>query len=47
VARTWATAVDGGKARIILTALVTPSEVLDNQPMLDPRASVGTCTHDT
>jgi hypothetical protein len=27
--------VDGGKARIILTALVTPSEVLDNQPMLD------------
>src|SRR4051794_20110612 len=28
-------AVDGGKARIILTALVTPSEVMDNQPMLD------------
>jgi transposase len=28
-------AVDGGKARIILTVLVTPSEVMDNQPMLD------------
>lgn len=28
-------AVDGGKARIILSALVTPSEVMDNQPMLD------------
>jgi len=28
-------AVDGGKARIILTALVTPSEVMDNQPMRD------------
>jgi IS5 family transposase len=27
--------VDGGKARIILQALVTPSEVQDNQPMLD------------
>jgi transposase len=27
--------VDGGKARIILTALVTPSEVMDNQPMQD------------
>jgi hypothetical protein len=27
--------VDGGKARIILTMLVTPSEVMDNQPMLD------------
>ncbi len=27
--------VDGGKARIILQALVTPSEVMDNQPMLD------------
>ena len=27
--------VDGGKARIILNALVTPSEVQDNQPMLD------------
>ena len=27
--------VDGGKARIILAALVTPSEVMDNQPMLD------------
>ncbi len=29
--------VDGGKARIILTVLVTPSEVMDNQPMLDLR----------
>lgn len=28
-------AVDGGKARIILTALVTSSEVMDNQPMQD------------
>jgi hypothetical protein len=28
-------AVDGGKARIILDVLVTPSEVMDNQPMLD------------
>src|SRR3712207_7944378 len=28
-------AVDGGKARIILTKLVTPSEVMDNQPMQD------------
>jgi transposase len=28
-------AIDGGKARIILAALVTPSEVMDNQPMLD------------
>lgn len=27
--------VDGGKARIILGALVTPSEVMENQPMLD------------
>ena len=27
--------VDGGKARIILTALVTPAEVMENQPMLD------------
>src|SRR3712207_212704 len=27
--------VDGGKARIILDALVTPAEVMDNQPMLD------------
>ncbi len=27
--------VDGGKARIILMVLVTPSEVMDNQPMLD------------
>src|SRR6266568_7239949 len=27
--------VDGGKARIIMTVLVTPGEVMDNQPMLD------------
>jgi transposase len=27
--------VDGGKARIILTALVTPAEVMENQPMQD------------
>ncbi len=27
--------VDGGKARIILGVLVTPSEVMDNQPMRD------------
>jgi transposase len=27
--------VDGGRARIILAALVTPFEVTDNQPMLD------------
>jgi transposase len=27
--------VDGGKRRIILAALVTPGEVMDNQPMLD------------
>jgi len=27
--------VDGGKARIIHTVLVTPAEVMDNQPMLD------------
>jgi transposase len=27
--------VDGGKARIILSALVTPSDVMENQPMLD------------
>jgi transposase len=28
-------AVDGGRARIILTTLVTPSEVMENQVMLD------------
>jgi hypothetical protein len=27
--------VDGGKARIILAALVTPASVMDNMPMLD------------
>jgi hypothetical protein len=29
--------VDGGKRRIILAVLVTPGEVMDNQPMLDLR----------
>ena len=28
-------AVDGGKARIILEVLVTPADVMENQPMLD------------
>ena len=27
--------VDGGKARIILEALVTPADVMENTPMLD------------
>src|SRR2546422_5673544 len=27
--------VDGGKSRIILSVLVTPAEVMENQPMLD------------
>jgi hypothetical protein len=27
--------VDGGKARIILSVLVTPAEVMENQPMLE------------
>jgi hypothetical protein len=27
--------VDGGKKRIILNVLVTPAEVMENQPMLD------------
>jgi hypothetical protein len=27
--------VDGGRARIILAVLVTPSEVMENQPVLD------------
>ena len=27
--------VDGGKARIILRALVTPASIMDNTPMLD------------
>jgi Transposase DDE domain len=27
--------VDGGKARVILNALVTPADVTENQPMLD------------
>jgi hypothetical protein len=27
--------VDGGKARVILQALVTPADVMDNTPMLD------------
>jgi hypothetical protein len=28
-------AVDGDKRRIILAALVTPADVMENQPMLD------------
>ncbi len=28
-------AIDGGKARVILAALVTPAEVMENTPMLD------------
>src|SRR5215210_4238738 len=28
-------AVDGGKARVILSVLVTPADVMENQPMLD------------
>jgi hypothetical protein len=27
--------IDGGKARVILEVLVTPSEVMENQPMRD------------
>jgi hypothetical protein len=27
--------VDGGKARIILSSLVTPASIMDNTPMLD------------
>jgi hypothetical protein len=27
--------VDGGKARIVLHALVTPADVMENEPMLD------------
>ena len=27
--------VDGGKARVVLAALVTPAEVMENQPALD------------
>ena len=51
--------VDGGKARIILNALVTPFEVTENRPMLDllfgtvfrhnlrPRRAVGDATYGT
>ena len=51
--------VDGGKARIILAALVTPADVMDNQPMRDllhrvrfrwqlrPRRAVGDTTYGT
>jgi len=39
--------VDGGKARIIMAVLVTPSEVMENQPMRgsasSARASAGNC----
>jgi hypothetical protein len=41
--------VDGGKARIILGVLVTPSEVTENRPMLDLRCgghgSGGACAY--
>lgn len=35
--------VDGGKARIILEVLVTPSEVMENQPVLDLLALACPC----
>jgi len=38
--------VDGGTSRIILNVLVTPAEVMENQPMLDllwRTASAGNC----
>jgi hypothetical protein len=44
--------VDGGKQRMILAALVTPAEVMENQPMLDlhrpgavPLASTAQASH--
>ena len=51
--------VDGGRARIIMAVLVTPSEVMENQPMLDlvfrtrfrwklwPRQATGDTTYGT
>jgi hypothetical protein len=51
--------VDGGKRRIILAALVTPADVMENQPMLDllwrvrfrrkvrPRQATGDTTYGT
>jgi hypothetical protein len=51
--------VDGGKARIILHALVTPASIMDNTPMLylvewvksrwqiDPKIAVGDAKHGT
>lgn len=51
--------VDGGKARIILHALVTPADVMENQPMLDllwrvrfrwklhPKRAIGDTTYGT
>jgi hypothetical protein len=51
--------VDGGKARIIMAVLVTPSEVMENQPVLDllwrvrfrwklwPRQATGDTTYGT
>ena len=51
--------IDGGKARIIMAVLVTPSEVMENQPMLDlvfrtrfrwklwPRQATGDTTYGT
>jgi len=52
-------AVDGGKARIILEALVTPADVMENTPMLDllwrvrfrwqlrPKRAIGDTTYGT
>src|SRR5439155_19006715 len=51
--------VDGGKDRIILDALVTPADVMENQPMLDllgrvcfryhlhPKRAIGDTTYGT
>jgi transposase len=51
--------VDGGRARVILAALVTPADVMENQPMLDllervrfrwkvrPRRAIGDTTYGT
>src|SRR4029450_12927786 len=51
--------VDGGKARIILSALVTPASITDNTPlldlvdwvrsggMIDPKLAVGDSTYGT
>jgi hypothetical protein len=51
--------VDGGRARVVLYALVTPADVMENRPMLDllrrvcfrwrlrPRRAVGDTTYGT